>query len=285
MEWPFLGSEALAAKRIPERAMRSLFAAVYRDVYVPLGIELSAAQRAHAAWLWSRRQAVVSGNSAAALLGAKWVDPLQPAELNHANRRSPSQITVFTETLLTDEVLDVDGIPVTSPSRTAFDIGRRAPLPLAVQRLDALAHATDVKVVDIEAVMAEHKGARGMLRLRRALELVDAGAESPQETRTRLALIRAGLPKPKTQILVVNSYGDLVARLDMGYEEWKVGVEFDGAQHWTDSGQRTRDIDRLAQLAAEGWTIVRVSSDLLTYRQGTVIARVRAALCAAGWQG
>jgi len=47
------------------------------------------------------------------------------------------------------------------------------------------------------------------------------------------------------------------ARLDMGYRELKVAVEFDGAQHWTDSAQRTSDIDRHAELAALGWLIVR----------------------------
>jgi very-short-patch-repair endonuclease len=56
-----------------------------------------------------------------------------------------------------------------------------------------------------------------------------------------------------------------------------VGVEFDGAQHWTDAAQRSRDIDRLAELEALGWTIVRVSAEMLRGRPGTVVARVRAA--------
>jgi hypothetical protein len=37
-------------------------------------------------------------------------------------------------------------------------------------------------------------------------------------------------------------------------------------------------------LADLGWTIVRVSSDLLRYRQGTFITRVVAAMRAAGWR-
>ena len=69
--WPFLSSEALAAKALPERAMRALYDPVYPGVYVPGGIDLTAVQRAEAAWLWSRRKAVVSGHSAAALLGAE----------------------------------------------------------------------------------------------------------------------------------------------------------------------------------------------------------------------
>jgi Protein of unknown function (DUF559) len=59
----------------------------------------------------------------------------------------------------------------------------------------------------------------------------------------------------------------------MSWPEWHVAVEFDGAQHWTDSAQRTRDIDRWAQLEALGWHIVRVSGDMLRYRPGVVVER------------
>ncbi len=259
--------------------MRAIYQPVYPGVYSPSGIELSASQRAQAAWLWSRRRAVVAGNSAAALLGAKWVSPALDAELICGNRRPPAGITVHADTLLPNEMLDVHGIPVTTPARTAFDIGRRTTMRLhAVQRLDALANATDVKVTDVEAVIAEHPGARGLARLRRVLPLVDGGAESPQETRTRLVLIDAGLPRPQTQIRVCDEYGDFVARIDMGYEALRVGIEYDGPQHWTDPAQRDRDIDRQSALADLGWTIVRVSSELLRYRQGTFIARVVAAM-------
>jgi hypothetical protein len=282
IEWPFLGQEVLAAKALPERAMRSLYDPVYPGVYVPGDIDLTAAQRAEAAWLWARRRGVVAGGSAAALLGAKWVDPTRDAELIHDNRHPPAGIRVRTETLLADEVSSVGGIAVTCPARTAFDIGRQATPRLAtVQLLDGLANATDVKSVDVEAVVAEHPGARGIVRLRRILPLVDGGAESPQETRTRLALIDAGLPQPTTQIVVRDEYGEFVARIDMGYEDLRVGIEYDGSQHWTDAQQRERDIDRYSALRDLGWVIVQVSNDLLRYRQGTLIARVEAAICAA----
>ncbi|MDP7706596.1 endonuclease domain-containing protein [Mycobacterium sp. TY815] len=285
MDWPFLGAEALAGKAISERALRCLYEPVYPGVYGPAGIELTAGQRARAAWLWSRRRGVVAGNSAAALLGAKWVGPALDAELVHDNRKPPARIVVHTDSLAPHEVLIVDGITVTTPARTAFDIGRRTADRLhAVQRLDALVNATDLKFAEVEAVVAGHRGARGLVRLRRILPLVDGGAESPQETRTRLVLIDAGLPKPRTQIRVHGEYGDFVARIDMGYEELRVGIEYDGPQHWTDPEQRARDIDRHAALMDLGWTIVRVSNDLLRYREATFIARVVAAMQAAGWR-
>lgn len=284
VDWPFLGTEVLAAKMIPERTMRTLYRPVYPGVYAPWGISLSARQRAVAAWLWSRRRAVVAGNSAAAVLGAKWVSPDLDAELVFGNHKTPPKIVVHDDNLKSDEVMTVDGMAVTSPARTAFDIGRRTRSRLAgVQRLDSLFNATGVSVAEVEAVVAAHAGARDLNRLRQVLPLVDGGAESYQESRTRLALIDAGLPWPETQIVVCDEYGGFVARVDMGYRDLKVGIEYDGPQHWTDPKQRQRDIDRQVALAEQGWLIVRVSWDMLRYREATLIGRVRDAMRAAGW--
>ena len=84
---------------------------------------------------------------------------------------------------------------------------------------------------------------------------------------------------------MLNDWGRVLARIDMGWQEWKVGIEYDGPQHWTSAQQRERDIDRYSALHDLGWVIVRVSNDLLRYRQGTLVARgnasIRAARCAA----
>ena len=138
LDWPFLVVEALAAKMIPERAMRTLYEPIYPGVYAPWGIALTARQRACAAWLWSRRRGIVGGNSGAALLGSKWVSPELDAELVHVNRKPPPRLVVHTDTLKAGEVITVDGMAVTNPARTAFDIGRRTPSRvLAVARVDA----------------------------------------------------------------------------------------------------------------------------------------------------
>ena len=217
------------------------------------------------------------------MLGAKWVDGCQPATLVHDNRRPPDRLIVHTETLSAGETLVLDGVPVTTAARTAFDMGRHTPSRLhAVQRLDALANATDVKAVDVEAVIAAHPSARGVPRLRGVLPLVDGGAESPQETLARLVLIDAGLPAPRTQINVYNEYGDFVARVDMGYDDALVGIEYDGPQHWTDPAVRQRDIDKQVELRDLGWSMIRVSRDLLKFRRATFIARVTDALRRAG---
>lgn len=186
-------------------------------------------------------------------------------------------LTVHTERLISSEVIEIDGMGVTTAARTAFDLGRRLPETEAVQRIDALMNATGLNVVDVEQVVAGHARMRGLARLRKALKLVDAGAESPYETLTRLLLIRAGLPAPQTQFRVLDRFGHLVARLDMAWPEKRVAVEYDGAQHWTDPEQRRRDIERLAALEALGWIVIRVSSRMVR-RPAPLVARVRAAL-------
>jgi len=281
MPWPFRGTEAVAAGALSVRELYRFYRPVYPGVYAPPDVEPSAIQRAVAAWLWSRRRGVVAGLSASAVLGTKWINGLVAAELVHHNRRAPQMLTVHSDELSLGETTEVDGMTVTTPARTAFDLGRRLNLKDGVKRIDALMNATQLKVVEIESVIEGHPGVRGIGKLRKTLSLVDGGAESPYESLTRLMLVGAGLPNPQTQLPVFDELGFVVAYLDMGWPEYRVGVEFDGAQHWTDARQRSRDVERLADLEALGWTIIHVSSDMLR-TSAVVVGRVSAALQAAG---
>jgi very-short-patch-repair endonuclease len=67
-------------------------------------------------------------------------------------------------------------------------------------------------------------------------------------------------------------------RLDMGWSQYKVAIEYDGSQHWTDPGQRARDIERLEFLAAQDWTIIRVSWVHLRDQPRLVVNRIAKAL-------
>jgi len=279
---PFRGSEALAAGVVSRHQLRTEFDMVHRDVYLRRGQRLTPERRAVAAWLWSGRTATVAGLSAAALHGSAWIDDRLPAELNRPSRDKARGIVLQSDTLDSGETCLLRGIATTTPARTAFDLGRRKGLTAAVIRLDALMRATDVKAADVTSLIDQHPGVRGLVQLRQALNLADGGAESPWETRTRLVLVGGRLPSPATQIRVRNDAGAVFARIDMGWEQWRVGVEFDGAQHWTDPAQRSWDIDRLAELEARGWTIIRVSADMLRHRPHVVIERVARALRSAG---
>ena len=182
-----------------------------------------------------------------------------------------------------DEVCTVNCINCTTPARTAYDLGRRLPLETAVIRIDALLNATKASISQVESLAIRYPGARGIRQLRTALDLADAGAESPQETRLRLLLGRSGLPRPVTQIPVTNDWGRVARRIDMGWPEWMVGAEYDGEHHWTDPARHAEDIERLEFLAARGWTIVRVSARQLRYQSALVVERVRSALQRAGF--
>ena len=100
-------------------------------MYSRQGSALRARDRAVAAWLWSGKTAVVAGSSAAAVLGAKWVDADAPAELISSRTRPPPLIVTRNETLLPGEQTVVAGIPVTTPTRTAF-----RPWPAAGKDID-----------------------------------------------------------------------------------------------------------------------------------------------------
>ena len=91
----------------------------------------------------------------------------------------------------------------------------------------------------------------------------------------RLLLIKAGLPRPQTQIPVLTSDGYPFAFLDMGWEQWMVAIEYDGDQHRVNRWQYVKDIRRLKQLEDLGWIIIRVVNE---DRPADIIARVRAAL-------
>ena len=282
IEWPFIAAEALDAGMLTFRELRRFHEAVYPGVWAPRGVELSPVRRARAAWLWSGRRSVLAGLSASALHGAKWVEPGTPAELVHSNRRPPQMIVVRGDRLLHGETGRVDGMLVSTAARTAFDLGRRLPVAAAVPRIDALMNATGVSVEEIAAIAAAHRGVRGTRALGESLSLVDGGAESPYESMTRMLLVKNGFPRPQTQIRVLDCNGVVVARLDMGWRQWRVGVDFDGVHHWTDPPQRNRDLERYALLPDLGWTDIRLNSGILHNAPRRFLDRVGAALMARG---
>ena len=273
-----VATEVLADGSLTRRDLNRRYTKVHRNVYVRRGIELTALDRARAAWLWSDRKATLVGHSAAALLGSRWIPNDAPVEVFHSRRPPANGITVRSYELRADEVCRIDGITCTTAARTAYDLGRRLPLDSAVIRVDALLNATAASPSSVEDIARRHPGARGVRRLRTMMALVDAGAESPQETRLRLLLVQSGLCRPVTQIPVTNDQGRVVRRIDMGWPEWKVGAEYDGEQHFTNPANYAEDIVRLEFLEARGWRIVRVSARQLRYERSTVVARMRLAL-------
>jgi hypothetical protein len=272
---PFIGSEALAAGELTRHQLRTRYRAAFPNVYFGRDVRPSLQQRTAAAWLWSGRRATIAGAAAAALHGAQWIPDDVPVELVHANARPPRGVLTRRGVLHDGEAQIIDGHPVTTPERTAFDIGRRGAVHSAVARLDALARATGFKVDDVLRVAESHPRSPGLRCLEAALELVDPGAQSPRESYLRLLFIDAGLPRPQTQIPVLGADGIPVAYLDMGWRQWLVAVEYDGDQHRSDRQQYVKDIRRLERLQEMGWIIVRVVAE---DGPASVLRRVRDAI-------
>lgn len=163
---------------------------------------------------------------------------------------------------------------VATIQRTAFDLGRHLKRPTAVAHLDALASATGLVREHVLPLVDLYTEARGVRRLKKALELMDAGAQSPKETWLRLLLIDAGFPRPRTQIPVRDEYGRRFAFLDMGWEDMMIAVEYDGDQHRADRAQYAWDVKRLVKLQQSGWIHIRVIAE---DRPAEIIDRVRRA--------
>jgi hypothetical protein len=272
---PFIGSEAVANGVLVKSALRTRYTKLFRDVYVSPDTELTPRLRAHAAWLWSGRRGIIAGLSASALHGAKWIDVSEPLEIIHTNRNPLPGIRVHGDEIGQDEVVMVEGIPVTTPARTALDLGCWHPRSKAVAAIDALTRAADLKASDVDLLARRYPGRRGIRQARGALDLVDGGAQSPKETWLRLLLVQAGLPRPQTQIPVSDEFGEILAYLDMGWEDVKVAVEYDGDQHRSDRRQYSWDIRRLEYLDRIGWIVIRV---IAGDHPADIVRRVRSAL-------
>src|SRR5260370_19598580 len=70
---------------------------------------------------------------------------------------------------------------------------------------------------ELASHVATHPGEKGIRRLRRALGLADPRSESPMETRLRLELIMARLPRPSVQSELCDRRGNFIGRADLYY--------------------------------------------------------------------
>ncbi|MUL49317.1 hypothetical protein FZI85_10530 [Mycobacterium sp. CBMA293] len=277
-----IGTEAIAGGVVTRHTLRQWYRRIYPDVHVLKGQELSLHDRTVGAWLWTRRTGIVTGVAASALHGAEWVDDDVRVELIAPHNRLPRGVIVRDERIADDEITCVAGIPVTTPARTAFDLGRFLPRGQAVERLDSLMRARPFLRGDVMRLAERYRGARGVAKLKDLLPLVDGGAASPPETRLRLLYVDAGLPRPQTQITILDEWGRLVRTVDMGWEEFMVAAEYDGGQHQTDRAQYVKDLRVLPKLARLGWDVMQVIKE---DRKDDVLARALRALHARGWDG
>ena len=263
-----------------------LWRAPWRGVQVPAWAEVTPAVRIRAAALLlpdGGRTGAVGGWGAAHQLGADEIDGFAddgvtrlPVALYpvHRLRRRPG-IELCRSVLAPEDVVDGGGVPVTSPVRTAFDLGRWSrDLRDAVVALDQAARCLDISVAEVREYVEERAGWRGTPLLRRALPLVNPRARSRPESRLRLVwLLDAHLPPPQVNPEVEDGRGRLLGLPDLLDPGTGLAGEYDGAQH-RELEQHTKDNIREEAFERIGLTVVRATSKDLPGR--LLVTRLRA---------
>jgi hypothetical protein len=137
------------------------------------------------------------------------------------------------------DVVVHEGLPVTTVTRTLADVGREWQLADTVVAVDDALADDQITPAQLQAAALAQTHWVGCGRAARAFSLARVGAHSPHETRTRLALLGAGLPEPLLQCAVLVG-SRLIAVLDMYWPDHGVFAECDGMVKYTDPwGGRT----------------------------------------------
>lgn len=178
------------------------------------------------------------------------------------------------------DVVELRGLPVTSPERTFVDLAERLSVPRLVAVGDDLLRRGLCTRADIARIVGCSSRQRGVCAARRAAQILDPRAESPRESLTRAIIIEAGLPAPTPQVDIFDGRGRFIARGDLVYEDLRIVIEYDGYHHLTLQGQR-RDASRRGDLGLEGWLMVTVvPADI--HRPHDLLAKVTRALLSRG---
>jgi Protein of unknown function (DUF559) len=279
LEGVFVGSSAISEGVLTRRQLRQGgYRRLVHGVYAVPGAELDHALYCRAVSLVLPAGGVVAGRSAAWWYGAPHAgrgDPVTVIVPRNATWTGPHGVRVHRTDLRPVEQRLVDDVPVTSAVRTAWDVATLEPTATAVAALDAMVRTGVVQLSTLQGLVRTGAGRWRVERVRTAVALVDARAESPAESWVRVAVVRAGLPPPIPQFEVVTSEG-VRYRLDLAWPDLRVAVEYEGAHHFVDA-QIVRDDRRLHDLAAAGWHVVRVSATDLRDLDA-LVARIRQAL-------
>ena len=228
--------------------------------------------------------AAFSHATAAALLGAP-VDPPARAHIALTPRRVLPQRAEFVthaRRLIDDDVMHHRGLRLTSGAQTFLDLAACLPPWELVAVGDALLRAEHLDGHSLAARLARAARVRGVARARDCAPLLSPLAMSRPESVIRYWLAASHLPTPAPQVPVSDRWCRPVAHADLGYEEWKIALEYEGRQH-ADHDQFGRDIDRYSLMAADGWLVLRFAGRHL-HGPSVVLDRTRRALLSRGWR-
>lgn len=179
------------------------------------------------------------------------------------------------------EVVQRKGVWVTSPAQTFLDLARALEFVDLLVLGDSLVKRAGCSRGDILRFIAD-ANTHGARHAREVARAIRAGVESPNETRLRLLMHSGGLPEPTVNLVVAGRNDHATRRIDLAYQDWKVGVEFDGRHHVERIGQWQDDILRREELEASGWRFVIITASAMYADPLGVLQRIRDALALAG---
>ncbi len=155
----------------------------------------------------------------------------------------------------------LEGLTVTTPLRTAHDLGRLVSRDWAMAGLDALLRLRDFSKDELLADIERYRRQRGVVQLRDLAPRADPRAESPGESVLRLRWTDlTSLPPPVPQVPIADATGRILYWIDLGVEELRFGAEYDGEQYHSSDEDREHDQVRRNDLQQRfGWTIEPVT--------------------------
>lgn len=185
-----------------------------------------------------------------------------------------------------DEIEVLNGVPVSTAARSAFEVTTIAGVEASLVAVNRLLHTGAMTLTEFADVVGTHQQWPGSLTSDLVLRLADRRLESVGEDRFSYLAYRYGLPKPEPQWEVHDETGRLVARLDFAWPELSVFLEVDGMvkyQHLRREGEaldefllreKAREME-VCQLT--GWTCIRIGwADLA--RPERLARRIRAVM-------
>ncbi len=177
--------------------------------------------------------------------------------------------------------LEIGSVKLTTPLRTALDLGCGLNRREALGAMDALARAHGLLTRSSPSSCHGSVGAAASSSCASWFRWCVVEAESMRESWTRLAIHDFGLPEPTLQWWV-DVDGVPTYRLDLAYPRARIAIEYDGRDHHTSAADRARDEARRAWLRAHGWTVIVVdASDFAPGADDAWLCAVRDALAVA----
>lgn len=162
-----------------------------------------------------------------------------------------------------DDVVEIGALRVTTPLRTALDLGRVRWPSEAISGLDSMLRLGGFTQEELLAGVDQFRGQRWVTTLRAVAPLADGRSESPGESVLRLRCLENRLALvPQVEVYDGPRF---VARLDLADPELRSGAEYDGVEWHDTPEQRQHDADRRADARTCGYLIeVFTKDDLFT---------------------